>query len=175
MADKFKPYFKATTEKKDGKVHWEWDAGEAKLFNQYLESLQYKEAKTKIKITVERYRNDASTQQMRYLFGVVYAVLGDFFGYDRYEYEKYLHRPLKKMFLGYKVVEEYSSYRIFKDQETPMNTQVVELVSLKDIDTGRMTDFIEDVRRWAMKEYSVHIPAPNEIDYDELPDTLPEF
>jgi len=51
----------------------------------------------------------------------------------------------------------------------------VELVSITEIDTKQMTDYIEQVRRWAVKEYNVYIPAPNEVDYNELPDTLPEF
>ena len=175
MSSKIKPYFKATTEKVNGVIKWAWDAGEEEKFKRYLDTLQFKEAKAKIKLTVERYRNDASTQQMRYLFGVVYPILGDYFGYDAYEYGEFLHRPLKAMFLGYKKVEQRSVYKIFKEPIATVNATVVELVSITEIDTKQMTDYIENVRRWAVKEYNVYIPAPNEVDYNELPDTLPEF
>ena len=175
MEKKFKPYVKATTTKKDGVISWKWDEGEEKKFKNYLNSLQFKEATAKIKLTVERYRNDASTQQFRYLWGVVYPILGDYFGYDAYEYDEFMHRPLKAMFLGYKRVEQRSVYKIFKEPIKTVNATVVELISITELDTKEMTEFIENIRRWALKEYNVYIPAPNEVDYNDLPDTLPEF
>lgn len=169
MRDDFKPYFKATTTKKDGVIKWQWEKGEEENFKRYLNSLQFKEATAKIKITVERYRNDASTKQMRYLFGVVYAVLGDYFGYDVYEYYEELHVPLKKMFLGYKKVQGRSEYKIFK---SPLQSDgnLIEVRSLKDIDTKQMTDFIENIKRWALKEYNVFIPDADDVNCDNLPE-----
>ncbi len=172
---KLKPYFKGSTEKAGGVIKFAWDDGEEDRFKRYLATLQYKNAKTKVKVTVERFRNDASTQQFRYLWGVVYPILGDHFGYDHYEYREWIHNPLKAMFLGYKEVEQKTIYRIIKDPLKPINATVVELISTTELDTGRMTEFIDNVRRWAKKEYDIHIPAPNEVDYDDMIDELPEF
>lgn len=175
MSDNFKPYFKATTTKKNGVISWQWEAGEEENFKRYLNGLQFKDATAKIKLTVERYRNDASTQQMKYLFGVVYAILGDTFGYDAYEYYNELHIPLKKMFLGFKRVPQRAVYKIFKQPLFTTETVAVEVVSLKDIDTKKMTEYIDNVRRWALKEHNITIPAPNEVDINDVPDNLPDF
>jgi len=175
MKDNFKPYFKATTTKKNGVITWNWEKNEEDNFKRYLNGLQFKDATAKIKITVERYRNDASTQQMRYLFGVVYAIIGDTFGYDVYEYYNEIHIPLKKMFLGFKRVPQRAVYKILKQPLFTKETVAVEAVSLTEIDTKQMTDYIENVRRWALKEHNITIPAPNEVDMEGLPDTLPDF
>lgn len=176
MSDKLKPYFKATTQKqKDGSIDWQWEPGEEKRFKQYLNSLQFKEAKAKIKISVERYRKDASTNQMRYLWGVVYTVVGEYCGIDRYEYEQQIHEPFKAMFLGYKHVTQTTTYKLFKRPIKTIDADIVALVSLTDLDTNQMTKFIEDIRRFMEKEYNCYIPSPNEINCDDLPDVLPEF
>lgn len=175
MSDNFRPYFKATTTKKNGVITWKWEPGEEENFKRYLNGLQFKEATAKIKISVERYRNDASTQQMRYLFGVVYAIIGDAFGYDVYEYYNEIHVPLKKMFLGFRHVKQRADYKILKQPLFTKETVAVEVVSLKEIDTKQMTDYIENVRRWALKEHNLIIPAPNEVDMEKLPDQLPDF
>lgn len=168
---KFKPYFKATTQRIKGSIKWSWDAGEEDKFKKYLSSLTFKETLTKIKITVERYRNDASTQQKRYLFGVVYPIIGEELGWDIWEYNEKIHKPFKAMFLGYQKVE--STFDILrKEVAHPIN--IVELRSVAKIDSKDMTDFIENIRNFMLKEYNIHIPAPNEVDYEDLPEMMIE-
>lgn len=175
MSDNFKPYFKATTTKKNGTITWNWEEGEEANFKRYLNGLQFKDATAKIKITVERYRNDASTAQMRYLFGVVYAIIGDYCGLDVYEYYNEIHIPLKTMFLGFKRVRQRATYKILSKPLFSSDTTAVEVVSLKDIDTAKMEWYLENVRRWALKEHNLKIPKPNEVDMDNLPETLDVF
>jgi hypothetical protein len=169
MADKFKPYFKATTTKKNGTITWTWEPGEEEKWKNYLNSLQFKDATAKIKLTVERYRNDASTQQHRYLWGVIYVCLGEYFGLDAYEYNREIHQPLKAMFLGYKKVTQRTAYKIFGKTMNVVESDVVELVSASDLDTAEMTTYIDNVRRWALKEHNIDIPAPNEVDMENIP------
>lgn len=175
MIKKFKPYFKATIKKTDEVSSMFWDAGEEERVKLWLGSLQYKKADTKIKVTLERYRNDASTRQKRYLFGVVYPIIGEYVGVDAYEYDKEIHTPLKIKFLGLREMKTPLAYPNLKiSLELPYG-QILEPVSLTDLNTKEMTDFIDKVRRWALVEHNLIIPAPNEVDYEDLPDVIPNF
>jgi len=176
MSKKFKPYFKATIKKIKGVSSMIWDIGEEEKVKSWLGALQWKKADTKIKVTLERYRNDASTKQKRYLWGVIYPVIGDYAGLDIYEYKAELHIPLKIKFLGYKETEQNKDFKLF-DNNLLLGDKykLVELVSCNDLNTKEMTDFIENVRRYFLKEHNLRIPSPDEVDYDDLPETLPKF
>jgi hypothetical protein len=177
MSKKFKPYFTATIKKIDGVSSMIWDTGEEKKVKTWLGALQWKTVDTKIKVTLERYRDDVSTKQLKYLFGVVYPIIADYAGIDIYEYGREIHTPLKIMFLGYRDTEQKKEFKIFGNglKFSENKFKLVELVSISDLNTKETSDFIENVRRYFLKEHNLHIPVPNEVDFEELPETIPEF
>jgi hypothetical protein len=69
-------------------------------------------------------------------------VLGDYFGYDENE----MHDALKYKFLR----------RGAADLETVQSTT--------KINTAQFEEYLEKIRRWAVMEYNVSIPLPNEAE-----------
>ena len=105
-------------------------------FNIYLETLEGK----RVDVTVKEHKSQRSSNQNNYYWGVVLPILGDYFGYDTDE----MHEALKIKFLS-KGACDIPTAR----STTKLNTQEFE-------------DFLERVRRWALTEYSVNVPLPNE-------------
>jgi len=91
---------------------------------------------------VRKRKAKRSNNQNNYYFGVVCKILGDYFGYT----EEEMHDALKYKFLR----------RGAADLET--------VTSTTKLNTAQFEDYLEKIRRWAMIEYNVNIPLPNEID-----------
>jgi len=91
---------------------------------------------------VRKRKSKRSNNQLRYYFGVVCKVLGDYFGYDENE----MHDALKYKFLR----------KGAADLETVRSTTKMNTVEFED--------YLERIRRWAVIEYSVVVPLPNEVE-----------
>ena len=108
------------------------------LWKNYLISLNGKH----VDVVVRTHKAQRSNNQNNYYFGVVCKILGDYFGYDPEE----MHDALKMKFLR-------SGYC---DIETVRSTT--------KLNTAEFEEYLEKVRRWAITEYNVNIPLPNEIE-----------
>jgi len=93
-------------------------------------------------LTIDKFFNQRTLPQNRYYFGVIVAILADFFGYTREE----MHEALKW---------EFDRIR--------ENGKPDRVGSTTDLDTAEFEERNERIRQWAMTEYDVYIPLPHEI------------
>jgi len=105
----------------------------------------------RVKITIEKVYSKRSGQQNKYYWGVVVAVLlfevnnqGNEMSRDE------LHEELLKKFAPKKEIKNKNG-EFF---EVPMRS--------KEMNKSQMSDFTNDVRRWAAEFWSCNIPDPNE-------------
>lgn len=107
-------------------------------FNKNLEKFEGK----RIDVIVREYKSQRSNNQNNYYFGVVCQILGDYFGYTPEE----MHDALKMKFLR----------KGAADLET--------VTSTTKLNTAQFEDYLENVRRWALLEYQITVPLPNEFE-----------
>jgi hypothetical protein len=93
-----------------------------------------------VDLVVRRHRAARTASQNRYLFGVVYAVIRDYSGYETTDE---VHEAMKRMFLS------------IDRGDLPPTVQ-----STTELTTQEMTDYIESIRRWASSFLNVYIPDP---------------
>ncbi len=127
------PIFRGVVE--GGKIHLD----NPEPFRALLETLEGK----RISVRVTRYFPGRSLSQNRFLWGVVYPMLGDHLGYDKEE----LHDAMKHRFL--------------RDREHEKDG-LVRVRSTSKLTTVEFNEYIERVRRFAA-EYGVVIPDPGEL------------
>ena len=96
-----------------------------------------------IELVLRKFRRQRSLSQNSYLWGVVYAILGEYCGYSDEE----AHIACKERFL--------------RDRANEVNG-LVKIRSTTSLDTAEMTEYIEAIRRLAA-EMGVYIPSPNEV------------
>lgn len=112
------------------------------------EWLKHLEGK-KVKYSYRIFRDTRSNNQNSYYWVVVVKILGDYFGYDDPEE---MHTALKEKFLS----EPRDKYGLIK------------IKSSARLDTLQFEEYLEWIRRWAVKEWQVSIPEPNQIDLDNI-------
>jgi hypothetical protein len=85
--------------------------------------------------------------QNKYYWGVVVPILASEFGY----YKDEMHELLRRKFLSYTRVSPHTGEEeLFAKSTTKLNTQEMEV-------------YLESIRTWALSEFSVYLPLPNEI------------
>lgn len=97
-------------------------------------------------ILIKKHRLKRSNPENRYYWGVVIKILCSEFGY----FQEEMHELLKRLFLGYE-----KANRITGEIERFCK-------STKELSTQEAEDFYEKIRVWALTEYSIYIPLPNE-------------
>jgi hypothetical protein len=113
--------------------------------SRYLVQLSKLENK-RIELTLKKEKSQRSLDQNSYYWGVVVEILRDYFGYETYEAEE-VHDGLKLLFL-----------RIHEDKGLKT------MRSTKKLNTVEFEDYLEKIRRWAIKEHNCFIPSPNEAE-----------
>ncbi len=83
-----------------------------------------------VELRLCRYRQTRSLSQNAYYWGVVVALLSEYTGYDPDD----MHEALKLKFLVDRFVGKFG---------------LIKVKSTTDLDTGEMTEYIEQVRQWA--------------------------
>ena len=98
-------------------------------------------------IQFEKSRQQRSMPQNKYYWGVVVPILASEFGY----YKDEMHELLRRKFLSYTRVSPHTGEEeLFAKSTTKLNTQEMEV-------------YLESIRTWALSEFSVYLPLPNEI------------
>jgi hypothetical protein len=105
---------------------------------EYLKKLLDK----RVDVTIRETKSKRSNNQNAYYWSVVLPILGDYFGYENDE----VHFALRNKFLKKGAC----------DLETARSTT--------SLNTAEFEDYLEKIRRWAITEYNINVPLPNEIE-----------
>ncbi len=98
-------------------------------------------------LSFERVKQSRSQAQNKYYWGVIVPTLASEFGYFKDE----MHELLRKKFLGY-------------TKENPLTGEMeMFAMSTTKLSTAEMEIYLENIRTWALSEFSVYLPLPNEI------------
>jgi hypothetical protein len=101
-------------------------------------------------ISIKKHRAQRSGAQLRYYWSVVVAYVSEETGFTRDE----THQLMGKMFLKYAKL-------------MPDGTEQYFVRSTSSLTTKEMTDYIEQIRTFAITELGVYVPDPNEIVYEK--------
>ena len=97
-------------------------------------------------VTIKKHRAKRSSNENRYYWGVIVRILGDEFGYLPDE----MHQVLKRLFLSYEKPNKITGeIEIFAESTSGLTTEQAE-------------EYYEKIRIWALSEFSILIPLPNE-------------
>lgn len=106
-------------------------------------------AKHGVLVTISTKKQQRSLQQNKYMWSVVYDMIGDEWGYDKEE----VHQIMSTMFLKIKEVElDGETYAVVK--------------STTKLKTDEMEEYLEKCRRYASVNLHLFIPLPNECPTD---------
>jgi hypothetical protein len=122
-------------------IDFDNEADKRRLF-EFLKQLRGKHT-----LSFERVKQSRSQAQNKYYWGVIVPTLASEFGYFKDE----MHELLRKKFLGY-------------TKENPISGEVeMFAMSTTKLNTAEMEVYLENIRTWALSEFSVYLPLPNEI------------
>ena len=85
----------------------------------------------------------SKNRQYRYLYGVVYQLIADYTGYSTY----YVDIKMKSLFY----------FDVVRGVKIPRNK------SAAGFTTKEFTEYIDNIRKWAMEFMEIRIPEPNEV------------
>lgn len=107
------------------------------LFDRYVQTLKNKP----VRLVLKQQARPKSTNQLGYLFGVIYPVIADDMGYREYEVEQ-VHDAIMRELRG------------LKAEPNPLKLRV----SLAEMSHEEVSDYISDVRHWAVTEFGIVTP-----------------
>jgi len=96
----------------------------------------------RVEVIVRKETKTRTSQQNRYLFGVVYAIISDCTGYD----PEQVHDAMKVKFAS----QHLDNGLVITERTSKMTTE-------------RMTQYIDDIKRWASEFLGLYIPDAGEI------------
>lgn len=106
-----------------------------------------KELKGKHIISIEKSRQSRSLAQNKYYWGVIIPMLASEFGYFKDE----MHEILRRKFISYTKENPYTGeVEMFARSTTKLSTIDMEI-------------YLECIRAWALSEFSIYLPLPNEF------------
>lgn len=117
----------------DGKLHLE----SRRLFARYIARFKGQG----VQVVVRRLQRPKSQSQLGFLFGVVYPVIAEEFGYADHEIEA-LHDAIMRHLVG------------LRPQPNPLQLRA----SLAAMTHEEVSDYIDDVRHWALTEHGIVTP-----------------
>ena len=115
---------------------------EEDVFSLWLGGLQDKE----VEVIVRAKKSKRSTQANRYLWGVVYKIIGDEIGYTAEE----IHQLCKSMFLKKHLDVKEKRYTV--------------VGSTASLNTAEFTHFTKNVKDWASQELGTFIPEAENVE-----------
>lgn len=123
----------------DGKLHLDARG----LFTRYIATLKNKPVQLVLKVQSRM----KSRSQLGYLWGVVYPVIADEFGYRDYEIDA-LHDAVMRELRG------------LKPEPNPLKLRV----SLAEMSHEEVSAYIEDVRHWAVTHHGIVTPDAEKVE-----------
>lgn len=108
------------------------------LFDRYLQSALKNKP---VQVTVKALSRAKSRNQMGYLWGVVYPILAEEFGYADYDLDSLHDGCMRKL-------------RGLKPAPNPLDLRE----TLRDKDHQYVSDYISDLRHWALMEHRIVTP-----------------
>lgn len=113
------------------------------LFLAHLKRL----ANQPVQVVVKKLGRRKSQQQGGYLFGVLYPVIAEELGYRSYEVEEVHDACMREL-------------RGLKPEPNPLKLRC----SLRDMDHQQVSEYIEDLRHWAVTNYGIVTPEANKAE-----------
>lgn len=107
------------------------------LFDGYVQRLRNQP----VQLVLKKLARRKSTNQLGYLFGIVYPVIAEELGYRQYEVEE-VHDAVARELRG------------LKPEPNPLKLRW----SLAEQDHDEVSRYIEDVRHWAVTEHGIVTP-----------------
>lgn len=124
----------------DGKLHLDAIG----LFKAYLgKALK----NTSVVVVIRKLGRPKSTSQLGYLFGVLYPVIGEEFCDTDYDVDALHDACMRKL-------------RGLKPDPNPLQMRE----TLRDKDHEYVSDYISDLRHWALTEYGIVTPDANKVE-----------
>lgn len=114
---------------------------EQDAYEGYLLTLEDK----RIELVIKKEEIARTNQQSKYLFGVVYQLISEETGYSKEE----VHELMKSIYL--------------KDHKIINDKRYTVIRSTHDLNTQEMTEYIENVKRFASTELQLFIPEANKF------------
>ena len=107
---------------------------------------------TDVDVTIRQHKAQRSSAQNRYWHGVVIPLIADELGWSR-EDRPHLHYWLLTVFGG-----------THHDEKTGLD--IPNIQHSRALNTKQFAELVDWVLRYAMTEWGIHLPAPNEVDVD---------
>ena len=122
-----------------GKLH----LNDIDKYQSWINSLEGKA----VEVSVAKETTSRTEKQNKYLWGVVYTVISDYLGYTNDE----VHELMKSILLKKHMEAGNKRYTVIR--------------STTDLSTDEFSKYIEDVKRWASKEFGLYVPESNQVNY----------
>lgn len=122
---------------------FEFNKGEREHFGDVCKTQQDQD----VELVLQNPEKDRSDRQRRYYYGVVMQKLCERSGYDKED----MNEIMAKMFLRFEIQMKDGSIGEFYRRPSSLNTKETEV-------------FHGKVRDYAMAEYQLYIPLPNEVE-----------
>lgn len=100
-----------------------------------------------VDVVIRLHRNQRSLDQNAWIWGVAYPLIAEALGYDKDEHEQ----------LHYALVDECFG----RSFDARIGREVPNVRSSK-LDTGKFSEYMEWLVRWAAREHAIVVPLPNE-------------
>ena len=100
-------------------------------------------------VSLKRFFRNRTNSQNAYLWGVIYAILSDYTGYEPEE----MHEICLANFSN-QIVEIQTPEGIMEMNQVKRSSRMT---------TMEFNDFIERIKRWASQDLALYIPNPNEV------------
>ena len=105
---------------------------------------------THVDLTIRKHKTKRTNDQNAYYWGVVVAILADYFGHDNAED---MHEDLKQVF------------NPIKSKVKPGKTIGGTTTKLSTVDFfSAETSYVERICRWAAEEHNIYIPQPKKVE-----------
>lgn len=106
-----------------------------------------KQLRGRYTISVDKPKQSRTLAQNKYYWGVIVPMLSSEFGYFKDE----MHELLRRKFLSYTKENPYTGEaEMFARSTTKLSTADMEI-------------YLESIRAWALSEFAVYLPLPNEF------------
>jgi hypothetical protein len=102
----------------------------------------------KVELVIKKYRKKRTIPQNSYYWGIVLDLISEASGYTTEE----LHELFKRLFLKKVIKIGGVDYEVSE--------------STSKLNTEQFSDYIEKIKKFAVMKLDLHIPSPDEIDYE---------